>query len=94
MSRWYSRFLRHTFHGKALMTEETLQDIAREVSRLRSQLAEVLQEVTLAMQALDLVSMRLGNFEQAPPQVEQPRLAVVQPQPVTLTQERRQRNGE
>jgi 2-keto-4-pentenoate hydratase len=86
---WYTRFLQHVFHGRALMTEDILQGLTHDIARTRAALAEVLQEVSLALQALDLLEIRLGDFRQPPAPALVAPLAVLPP--VVLTRDHRQR---
>ena len=104
MTRWFRRLLSQTFHGKDLMTEETLQALALDIARTRAALAEVFQEVSLAMQALDLIQARCsqalgtGQLPQvpvvhAPSPLEDTQIRSTTLAPRTLTRDSRQRES-
>ena len=105
MTYWFRRLLGQTFTGKELMTEETLQALALDIARTRAALADVFQEVSLAMQALDLIQARcsqaLGTERPSMAQVTTAPMVshevqaidqILRP-PTTLTREQRQREA-
>ena len=100
MTGWFRRLLGQTFEGKELMTEETLKALALDIAKTRAALADVFQEVSLAMQALDLIQARcsqaLGTGQvpvvQGALVREDTRLSGPQPAPRTLTRDQRQRD--
>ena len=97
MTRWFQRFLHHTFTGHQLMTEDVLTAIREDLRQTRIELAEVLQEITLVLQALDIMDLRCQRTTRLPPgAAHAPEEAyqlgrAPQPQPTELNNAQRQR---
>ena len=94
MTRWFQRFLHHTFTGKQLMTEDVLTAIREDLRQARGQLADILQEVTLTLQALDVMDLRWQRSASPPsggPEQHRQLGRAPQPQPTELNNTQRQR---
>jgi hypothetical protein len=90
-TQWYRRFIAHVFGGRELLSETVLREIATELQTTRKALQEVYGEITLAMNALDVMELRMGRLSEHPVVQGEGTPQTPPIQPLLLTREQRQR---